>query len=190
MAEFDAPEVTAKDRAQWRRWLQRNHDKVDRAWLVMGKKGAGVPSPTYEEAVEEALCFGWIDSTMRPIDERCYRQLYSRRKPTSTWAKTNKERVERLIREGRMAEAGLAAIEAAKANGSWSSLDRIEALEEPPDLATALDANPTARRHFDAFPASVRKQLLWWVESAKRPETRAKRIAETVDLAARNERPG
>ena len=189
MAEFDAPEVTAKDRAAWRRWLQRNHDKIDRVWLVMGKKGADEPSPTYEEAVEEALCFGWIDSTMRPVDERRYRQLYSRRKPTSTWSRSNKERVERLISDGRMAEAGLAAIELAKRNGSWASLDRVEALEVPPDLRAALDSNRVAKRHFEAFPASIRKQMLYRVESAKRPETRVKRIAEVVDLASRNERP-
>jgi uncharacterized protein YdeI (YjbR/CyaY-like superfamily) len=181
--------VTPRDRAQWRRWLERNHTKRDRVWLIYHKKGSGTPSITYVEAVEEALCFGWIDSTIRPIDETTYQQLFARRKPTSTWSKLNKERVERLIRDARMTEAGLASIEIAKRNGSWSSLDRVEALEEPSDLGAALDADPTARRHFDAFPASAKKMVLYRVERAKRPETRAKRIMEMVDLISRNERP-
>ncbi|HZD17633.1 MAG TPA: YdeI/OmpD-associated family protein [Actinomycetota bacterium] len=183
-----ADEVVAKDRAAWRRWLERHHASTDGVWLIIGKKGSRLESVTYEEAVEEALCFGWIDAKANRLDDRRYKQWMARRKPGSGWAESNKRRVERLIAEGRMAPAGLAAIEAAKADGSWSKLDRSRSLEVPADLAKAMRAYPDARRHFDAFPPSARRMILYWIDSAKRPETRSRRIEETARLAQENVR--
>jgi uncharacterized protein YdeI (YjbR/CyaY-like superfamily) len=143
---------------------------------------------TYEEAVEEALCFGWVDSRGGRLDERRTRQFYTPRKPGSGWATTNKARVERLQAAGLMAPAGLAAIERAKANGSWTMLDDVENLVVPDDLVAALAAAPPAAANWAAFPPPSRRLMLEWIRQAKRPETRAARIAETAALAARNER--
>lgn len=142
-----------------------------------------------EEAVEEALCFGWIDSRMHPIDADTYRVVFSPRRPGSIWSANNKRRIERLIRDGLMTEAGLATIERAKADGMWTSLDGVEALEIPEDLSSALDAAPSARANFDAYPASTRKLVLHHVNGARRPATRARRIADLVRLAEENRRP-
>lgn len=181
-------EVQPKTRAEWRRWLAKHHDTAPGVWFVAWKKASGNVSPSYEEAVEEALCFGWVDSRSRKIDEHRAALLYTPRKPKSGWAATNKARVERLIAEGKMQPAGLAAIEVAKANGSWGALDQSEAYEEPADLRAALKRNRDARRYWDAFPPGVRKAILAWITTAKRDETRAKRIEETVTLAAQNVR--
>lgn len=142
----------------------------------------------YEAAVEEALCFGWVDSTAGRVDDERGKLYFAPRKARSVWAATNKARVERLIADGRMAAAGMAAIERAKANGSWGVLDSVERLEVPADLASALDAHPPAATNFAAFPPSARKQMLGWVAIAQRPETRADRIAKVATSAARNER--
>lgn len=183
----DAPLVPADDRASWRSWLAANHATARGVWLVSWRKGHG-PRVDYEDAVEEALCFGWIDSQGGNLDERRSRQYFAPRKPGSGWAATNKARVERLIAEGRMAPAGLAAVERAKADGSWTALDAIEQGLVPDDLAAALAAVPAAAANFDAFPKSARRTILAWVAAAKRPETRASRVRETADKAARNER--
>jgi uncharacterized protein YdeI (YjbR/CyaY-like superfamily) len=178
-------QVDVADRAEWRAWLRRNHRRSGGIWLVRWKKG----HPRYmgyEAIAEEALCFGWIDSTARPLDHERSLILVCPRKPKSTWSKVNKERVERLIAAKRMTAAGLKAIEVAKANGSWTALDAVEALVVPPELAKALARNKTARKHFDAFPPSARKQALWWVCSAKTEATRAKRVALVVERAAQN----
>ena len=184
----DAPEVHADDRATWRAWLEANHATAAGAWLVTWRARSGRIRLDYEDAVEEALCFGWIDSTGGYLDDERGRQYYAPRKPRSPWAATNKARVERLIAAGRMAPAGLAAIERAKANGSWEVLDSVERLEVPADLAAALQAHPPAEANFRAFPPSARKMLLGWIALARRPETRAARIAKTAEAAARNER--
>lgn len=181
-------EVQPKTRAEWRRWLAKHHDSAPGVWFVGWKKASGKTSPTYDEQVEEALCFGWIDSRLRPIDADRAALLFTPRRARSAWAGTNKARVERLIAEGRMQPAGLARVEAAKRDGSWDLLTAVEAMVEPDDLVAALAGNRDARRHWDAFPPSVRRQLLFWIVSAKRAETRAKRIAETVTLAAQNVR--
>jgi uncharacterized protein YdeI (YjbR/CyaY-like superfamily) len=178
-------QVDVADRAGWRAWLRRNHRRSGGIWLVRWKKG----HPRYmgyEAIAEEALCFGWIDSTARPLDHERSLILVCPRKPKSTWSKVNKERVERLIAAKRMTAAGLKAIEVAKANGSWTALDAVEALVVPPELAKALARNKTAKKHFDAFPPSARKQALWWVCSAKTEATRAKRVALVVERAAQN----
>lgn len=176
------------DRDAWRAWLERNHDRSDGVWLVGYKKSSGKSAVPYAEAVEEALCFGWIDGRAGTVDDERTMLWYSPRKPGSGWARTNKERIERLVAEGRMTPAGLARIEAAKADGSWTLLDSSEALEVPADLAAALAAYPEAARHFGAFPPGVRKNILQWISLARKPETRAARIAETARLANDNVR--
>jgi uncharacterized protein YdeI (YjbR/CyaY-like superfamily) len=188
MDAFDrAPLVEASDRAAWRAWLEANHATVAGAWLVTWRRGFG-PVLDYGEAVEEALCFGWVDSRAGKVDERRSKLYFSPRKPTTGWSASNKERVERLIAEGRMAPAGLAAIERAKANGAWTALDAVEQGIIPDDLAAALAERPPAATNFEAFPKSVRRAILLWISQAKRPETRAARVTETATLAARNER--
>ncbi len=169
-----------------RAWLEENHAREEGVWLVFWKKGTGRERVEYDEAVEEALCFGWVDSKPGTLDGERSMLYFSPRKAGSGWAATNKERVGRLIASGLMAPAGLAKIEAAKQDGSWSKLDAVEALEIPPDLAAALAGLPDAARHFDAFPRSVRRGILEWIAGAKRPDTRARRVDETARLAAQN----
>lgn len=178
--------IAPKDRAAWRAWLERNHERPDGVWVLIRKKGSSKEGVAYEEAVEEALCFGWIDATAKGYDHDRYRQWMAPRRPKAVWAASNKARVHRLIAQGLMTPAGLAKIEAAKADGSWTALDAIEDLTVPDDLTEALDATPPARQHFDAFPPGSRKQILFWISQAKRPETRARRIAQTAGLAAEN----
>ena len=189
MSKLDeAPHVLADERATWRAWLEANHATARGAWLVTWRSGSGRVRLDYEEAVEEALCFGWVDSTGGRVDEERRKLYFAPRKPRSIWASSNKARVERLIGEGRMAPAGLAAIERARANGSWEILDTVERLEVPEDLAAALESRPPAAVNFAVFPPSARKMLLGWVALARRPATRAARIAEVADAAARNQR--
>jgi uncharacterized protein YdeI (YjbR/CyaY-like superfamily) len=185
----DAPHVHADDRATWRAWLEANHATVRGAWLVTWRARSGRAGLDYEAAVEEALCFGWIDATGGRFDDERGRLYFAPRKARSPWAASNKARVERLIAAGRMAPAGLAAIERAKANGSWSVLDTVERLEVPDDLAAALAAHPPAASNFGGFTPSARKMLLGWVATARRPATRATRISRVAEAAARNERP-
>jgi uncharacterized protein YdeI (YjbR/CyaY-like superfamily) len=185
----DAPLFQPEDRAAWRDWLQANHATARGVWLVSWRPRSGrPPAVDYEAAIEEALCFGWVDSTGGTLDDERGKLYFAPRKPRSPWAASNKARVERLIADGRMAPAGLLAIERAKANGSWGILDSSERLEVPDDLAAAFDARPPAAAHFAAFPPSARKMLLGWVAVAQRPATRAARIAKVAEAAARNER--
>jgi uncharacterized protein YdeI (YjbR/CyaY-like superfamily) len=184
----DAPLVEAADRETWRAWLDANHATIAGAWLVMWRPKSGRAGLDYEAAVEEALCFGWVDSTAGRVDDDRGKLYFASRKPRSGWAATNKARIERLIADGRMAPAGLAAIERAKANGSWEVLDSSERLEVPDDLATALAVHPPAAANFAAFPPSARKMALGWIATAQRPETRAARVAKVAGAAERNER--
>ena len=183
----DAPHLEVADRATWRDWLEANHASATGVWLVMNRQDAR--RTLYEMAVEEALCFGWIDSTARPVDDERSQLYFAPRKATSGWAATNKARLERLTAAGRMAPAGLAAIERAKANGTWELLDSVERGELPAELAAALDARPPAAANWAAWPPGVRKQALTSIAYARRPETRAKRIESIVDHAVRNVRP-
>lgn len=176
----------APDRQTWRTWLEANHATSAGIWLVYYKQGSGKPRVAYADAVEEALCFGWVDSRPNAIDDERFMQLFTPRKGKSPWSKLNKARIERLTAAGLMAPAGLAVVEAAKADGTWSSYDAIEELTVPDDLTAALLENPTAQAYFEAFPPSSKKNILWWIESAKKAETRAKRVEETVRLAAEN----
>jgi len=181
-------QVYVADRAAWRRWLATNHATSPGIWLVFDKKSSRADRLAYVDAVEEALCYGWIDSTVRTLDDARYVQLMAPRKPKSTWARTNKERVERLIEQGLMADAGLASIERAKANGSWTSLDAVESLAVPADLARALRALPGAARNFAEFSPSARKGYLHWISQAVRAETRAHRVAHVAQFAASNQK--
>ncbi len=184
----DAPMIQADDRATWRAWLEAHHATARGVWLVTWRARSGRQGLDYEAAIEEALCFGWVDSTAGRVDDERGKLYFAPRKARSPWAATNKVRVERLIAAGRMAPAGLAAIERARANGSWDVLDSAERLEVPPDLAAALASIPPAATNFAAFPPSARKMLLGWIALAVRPETRAARIAEVAAAAARDER--
>ena len=182
-------QVHAADRAQWRAWLEKNHARSSGIALVFYKKASGKPCVTYDEAVEEALCLGWIDSRKNSLDAERYTFMFSPRKAGSAWSKSNKARVEKLIASGRMTEIGLAKIEAAKRDGSWTGLDAIENLTAPPALGLALSRNKKARKHFDALSAAVRKLLIRWIASAKRAETQEQRIKATVAAAARGDVP-
>ncbi len=184
----DAPLVEAEDRETWRAWLEANHAIATGVWLVGFRAASGRPVLDYGASVEEALCFGWVDSRGEKVDEWRSRLYFAPRRPQSGWSGSNKERVERLMVEGRMAPAGLAAVERAKANGTWTILDAVERLEVPPDLATALAAHPPAAEEWVRFPPSARRQMLAWIVTAKRADTRAARIAKTAALAQRGER--
>lgn len=179
-------QVQIESRREWRTWLEQNHTKAQGIWLITFKKHCGDKYVSYDEIVEEALCFGWVDSLPRKLDADRSMLWLSPRKPGSNWSKLNKERVEKMIAAGLMTSAGLVKIEAAKQDGSWHALDAIEALEIPPDLDAALASYTSARQHFDAFPRSVKRGILEWIANAKRPITRAKRIEETARLAEDN----
>lgn len=179
----------ATNRQEWREWLKENYQASTGVWLVYYKVKTGKPSIRYTEAVKEALCFGWIDSKVKSLDEERYQQIFTPRKPKSVWSKLNKQYVTELIEEGLMTEAGLQKIEIAKQDGSWNRLDAIEALIVPPDLKQALEANQTANSYFERFSNSAKKNIFFWIESAKRSQTRAKRIEQTVIAAAQNQKP-
>ena len=185
----ELPELTVADTAAWRQWLTEHHGDPSGVWLVLAKGDTTDPtSLRYGEAVEEALCFGWVDSTGGRVDERRTKLYFAPRRERSVWSASNKGRVERLIAAGLMRPAGLAAIERAKSNGAWTALDEVEQGIVPPDLAAALDAQPPAAERFAAFPWSARRAILAWIADARRPQTRAARVAETATRAARNER--
>ncbi len=186
MKELPDNAIHPTTRAEWRAWLVQNHTRTQGVWLINYKTATGKPRIPYDEAVEEALCFGWIDSKANTLDDQRSMQWYGPRKPRTGWSRPNKERVERLIAAGLMAAAGQAKIDAARQDGSWNALDAVEALIIPPDLDAALAAYPAARLHFDAFPRSAKRAILAWIAAAKAPATRAKRIAETARLAEDN----
>jgi uncharacterized protein YdeI (YjbR/CyaY-like superfamily) len=180
----DAEQVHVETREQWRAWLVANHERTGGAWMVTWKTHTGRPRMPYAEGVEEALCFGWIDSTGRRIDDDRSALWYAPRKKGSGWSRPNKERLERLRAAGLMTAAGERVVAAAVADGSWTLLDAAERLEVPDDLAAALDEHEGARAAWDGFPPSARRALLAWIDLAKRPATRAGRITETAEQAA------
>lgn len=185
----DGEKVEATDAAAWRTWLAANHRTSKGAWLVRARPGSGLVFVEYEDAILQALCFGWIDGPVRSFDDERGGLWFAPRRASSGWAATNKARVERLEASGEMTDAGRRVIEIAKGNGSWTVLDNAEALREPDDLAAALDSSPTARAAWDAFPPSSRKLGITGVDSARRPDTRAARIAKLVADAAEGKRP-
>jgi uncharacterized protein YdeI (YjbR/CyaY-like superfamily) len=185
MALDDAPRIHPASAADWRAWLEANHDTARGVWVVSWRaQGAGREPVAYEDQVLEALAFGWIDATTRRLDDERRMQYFAPRKPGSGWARSNKARVERLRAEGRMTPAGEAVVERAVADGSWTLLDDVEALVVPDDLAAAFERHAGSRAKWEAFPPSSRQMSLWWIRQAKRPETRARRVQETARLAA------
>ena len=176
-------------RTAWRTWLQDNHGSKPSVWLVFYNKSSKKPTLTWSEAVDEALCFGWIDSKKVAIDKERAHQFFSKRKAKSTWSKINKQKIEQLIDKGLMTEAGYISIEIAKQNGSWTILDAVEELIIPEDLETALKVKSDAMDYFLSLSKSVKKAMLQWLVLAKRDETRQKRIAEIVELAVKKQKP-
>lgn len=179
-------EYYPKNRKAWRNWLQKNYADKQHVWLIIYRKAAGKPTVTYDEVVEEALCFGWIDSKPNKRDDESYFLFVAPRKPKSPWSALNKRRIEILLQQNKIEQAGLQKIEAAKKDGSWMLLDKVEALEMPPALEKAFAKNKTALKNFMAFPASIKKQTYQWIISAKTEPTLKKRIEETVLLAEKN----
>ncbi|MBD1915419.1 MULTISPECIES: YdeI/OmpD-associated family protein [Cyanophyceae] len=184
----EAPQnsVQVESRAEWRAWLAENHARTEGLWLITYKKRPGRPHVSYDEVVEEALCFGWIDSKGNKLDDERTMLWMAPRKPDTGWSALNKKRITVLAEAELIMPPGLAKIEAAKLDGSWELLDAIERLEVPADLAAAFRANEVAWDNFDAFPRSAKRGILEWIASAKRAETRERRIAKTVELAAQN----
>jgi uncharacterized protein YdeI (YjbR/CyaY-like superfamily) len=183
-ASNDIGRFEPADRAAWRSWLDRNHATSQGVWLIF-RKGAA-RQLTYDASVEEALCYGWIDSTLNPIDATRYMQLFTPRKAKSGWSRLNKRRALRLIADGLMTAAGREKIAAAKRDGSWKALDAVESLKMPADFRAALDANRDAKANYDALTASAKKRYLHWITGAKRPDTRARRVEDALAKLARN----
>ncbi|MEM6432109.1 MAG: YdeI/OmpD-associated family protein [Deinococcota bacterium] len=188
MADTPPPEnsVHPKTRTEWRAWLESHHTQDNGVWLISYKKATGLAYVDYDSAVEEALCFGWIDSVPRKLDERRSMLYFAARKAGSGWSRLNKQRIAKMLDAGLMMPAGLAKLDAAKQDGSWSALDAVENLEIPDDLAAAFAEYDQAAANFKAFPRSAKRGILEWISNAKRPATRAKRIAETAELAQQN----
>jgi uncharacterized protein YdeI (YjbR/CyaY-like superfamily) len=182
------PAFHAKNQKAWRDWLSKNHLREKSVWLIIYRKRSATKSVYYPEAVDEALCFGWIDSKPNKRNEESYYQFFSKRNPKSNWSKVNKLKVEKLIAQGQMTELGYAAIAIAKQNGTWEALDKVEQLIVPDDLQALFDQNKQAFAYWQQFAPSSRRGILDWINNAKRPETRAKRIEETVRLASKNEK--
>jgi uncharacterized protein YdeI (YjbR/CyaY-like superfamily) len=178
-----------KNKEEWRVWLENNHARLENVWVVFYKKASGIPTISWSDSVDEALCFGWIDSKKIAIDAEKSHQFFSKRKPKSTWSKINKLKVERLIAEGLMTKAGFESIEIAKQNGSWYILDDVDALVIPPDLESAFDSYPSSKAFFASLSPSIKKMMLYWLISAKQAETRQKRINEIAELASQNLKP-
>lgn len=178
-----------KTRQHWRKWLSENHLVKDAVWLVFYKKQSGKATISWSDAVDEALCFGWIDSKAETMDTESYRQYFCKRKPNSTWSKINKEKIEKLTSDNLMTEAGFHVVERAKQNDSWTILDEVEALKIPNDLKEVLTNYKNAFEYFDSLSKSNKKMLLYWVVSAKRTETRQKRIEEISKFASQGQKP-
>ena len=188
MSSFDSSlkSFQASNRQEWRNWLNKNHRQSHGVWLIYYKVKSQKLSIRYTEAVREALCFGWIDSKIKSLDEERYQQIFTPRKPKSVWSKLNKQYVRELIERGLMTEAGFKAIKRAKENGSWTALDAVEALIIPEDLQRAFLQNPTAAVSFEKLSKSRKKNILFAISSAKRPQTRANRIKKTLATLVEN----
>jgi uncharacterized protein YdeI (YjbR/CyaY-like superfamily) len=184
-------QLLCKTIVEWRKWLKQNHRKVEKVWLVFYKKGAGEQALDYDSALDEALCYGWIDSIIKKIDDTKYARKFTPRNRISKWSEINKKRVARLIKAGRMTEAGLAVVKAAKANGCWDKPDRLPTVTEvPAELQAALKKSKKAREIFNQLAPSHRTQYIMWIAMAKRPETREKRIKEAIALLEKGEKLG
>ncbi|WP_246581610.1 YdeI/OmpD-associated family protein [Echinicola shivajiensis] len=175
--------------ADWQKWLEANHHSKQSVWIVFYNKNSGKDSISWSEAVETALCFGWIDSKKQTIDEFSYRQFYSKRKPNSTWSKINKDKVQMLIETGQMMPAGFESIEIAKQNGLWTILDEVEELIVPKDLEATFITQKGSKDYFLSLNKSMRKTILQWIVLAKIAETRQNRINQVAELAAKGQKP-
>jgi hypothetical protein len=184
---IDAAMVECTALEEWRGWLREHHRGATGVWLVYHKKASPLPSLSYDEMVSEALCWGWVDSRPGTVDDYRGKLYFAPRKKTSAWSAKNKQRIEDLIKEGRMQAAGLALVEEAKASGTWTALDAVEQLTIPNDLAEAFDAHPGSRENFEGFSRTNKRMVLEWIAQAKKPETRATRITTTAEKAAVNE---
>lgn len=182
----EKPLLYFKNDREWREWLHEYHHLHDSVYLIFYKVDSEFESMRWEEAVKVAICYGWIDSTVKKIDDQRRKQLFTPRKDKSVWSKLNKSYIEELIRANLMHESGLKKIEIAKQNGSWESLDAVENLEIPTDLQVAFDGNTVAFENFNNFSKTYKKNYLYWLNQAKREETRQNRIAEIIDLCQRN----
>lgn len=175
----------AKNRKEWRRWLKKNSESKPNIWLIIYHKTSAAPSLTYDEAVEEGLCFGWIDSKPNKRDTESYYLFFAQRKPKSNWSKANRERAERMIMSKQMTKKGLEMIDLAKKTGTWLALTEVQSSILPEDLKNELSKNKSAKENFEKFPPSSKRIILEWILNAKKEETRLKRIAQTVELAAK-----
>lgn len=189
MKKEELTTICPESQQDWRTWLKENHEKEQSVWVIYYRKNSEKYSMSWSDAVDEALCFGWIDSTRRSIDDEKFMQLFTKRKPKSGWSKINKEKIVRLIADGKMTKAGLASIETAKQNGSWSLLDTVEEMTVPKDLLKAFQQHKGSEDFFMGLSKSVKKMMLHWIVTAKRPETREKRINEIAELAAEGKKP-
>ncbi|MBK8855957.1 MAG: YdeI/OmpD-associated family protein [Saprospiraceae bacterium] len=189
MAEKEIKIFYPENKSAWRNWLETNHQTEQSVWLVFYTKASNKPSVTWSEAVDEALCFGWIDSKKVSIDKERSHQFFSKRKPSGTWSKINKEKVEKLIADGLMTEAGFYSIERAKQNGSWTILDEVEELIIPADLEKEFYENPDAKEFYLSLSKSSKKIILSWLVFAKTTETRQKRIREIIDQGNMKQKP-
>jgi len=189
MQEKDTENFCPTSQIDWRRWLQENHQSKQSVWLICYKKESNKPTIGWSGIVDEALCFGWVDGKRKSIDNESFRQFLCKRKANSTWSKINKEKVQRLIDEGLMTQAGLDSIERAKQNGSWTILDDVEELEIPADLEEKFETQYGSKDFFLSLSKSVKKAILQWIVLAKRPETRQKRMDEIVELASQKLKP-
>lgn len=189
MSKQEVEHFYPKTKQHWRKWLAKNHIRKDAVWLIHHKKNSAQPTISWSDAVDEALCFGWIDSKSVAIDAYSFKQYYSKRKPNSTWSKINKEKLDQLIAENKMTDAGLACIEIAKQNGSWTILDDVEELIIPKDLLKAFRNHKGAKKYFLSLSKSKQKLLLQWIVLAKQPQTRQKRIDEIALCAGEEKMP-
>jgi uncharacterized protein YdeI (YjbR/CyaY-like superfamily) len=190
MSKKEIKSFCPKDKEEWRQWLKENHKVEDAVWLISYKKSSPNHNLSWGEAVDAALCYGWIDSVKKTIDNERYQQYYSKRKATSTWSRVNKQKVAQFEKEGLLSAAAHKTIEVAKMNGMWTMLDAVEDLIIPEDLERAFEKHPTSKDYFIALSKSMKKQLLlYWVVSAKREETRSNRIEEIASKAAQGQKP-
>jgi len=185
----DFEEYCPRTRKDWRKWLELNHDKKEAVWLIFYKKKSTNYNLSWSDSVDEALCFGWIDSTKKTVDAEKYKQYFSKRKAKSNWSKINKDKVKALIEQGLMNVKGFKSIEIAKENGSWRFLDSVEALIIPEDLKEEFTNHKGSAEYFDSLSKSVKKGLLYWIVSAKRKETREKRVFEIAENASKGLKP-
>ncbi|MBN1291999.1 MAG: YdeI/OmpD-associated family protein [Candidatus Latescibacteria bacterium] len=184
-------ELYVADREQWREWLEVHYSDKKVVWLIFYKKHTGQPSISYDEAVEEALCFGWIDSIIKRIDNDIYARKFTPRDSASKWSESNKKRVEKLLADGRMTDFGMAVIKAAKQNGQWDNVASTNrGWVMPPEFENALNKNRKAKQYFESLAQSYKRPYIWWIATAKRPETRERRIREAIMLLEQNKKLG